>query len=100
MNYAPMTENNNIGGSMKEPLLEAVEGVMGQIISPGDKIVTFTQVYGRGTRIYSGIYRGVIRSQHWIYYVVEREDGKRSKLNYNGMVLPHTTLADLDDKVI
>ena len=98
------SEQLTIGGSMKDPLQEKVEGKLDQIIAPGDKVFTFTQVYGRGTRIASGIFRGIIRTSErghiWVYYVVERPDGKRSKLNYNGMVLPHTTLTDLDDSVI
>jgi hypothetical protein len=103
MGYIAQTEKT-IGGSMKEPLLEEVEGKLDQIIKPGDQVFTFTQVYGRGTRISSGIYRGIIREErrgyHWEHYVVERKDGKRTKLHYNGMVLPSTSIADLDDMVV
>lgn len=104
MGYISNQDNLLSGGSMKEPLLEAVEGTLGDTINPGDKIFTFTQVYGRGTRIASGIFRGVMRivdnRSAWEYYVVERANGKRTKLNYNGMVPVGTTLEQLDDCVI
>lgn len=85
---------------MKEPLLESTEGRLGHTISPGDKVFTFTQA-GRSTRVCSGVYRGIIREQtrygnQWDCFVVERADGKRSKLHYNGLVPAGTTLEDLD----
>ena len=86
---------------MKEPLLEPTEGRLGHTIMPGDKVFTFTQA-SRATRICSGIYRGIIRDRsprgvEWEYFVVERKDGKRTRLQYNGLVLAGTTLEDLDD---
>lgn len=85
---------------MKEPLLESTEGRLGHIISPGDKVFTFTQA-SRATRVCSGIYRGIIREKtrygtEWEFFVIERPDGKRTKLQYNGLVLAGTTLEDLD----
>ena len=104
MGYISNQDDLPFGGSMKEPLLEAVEGKLGDAINPGDKVFTFTSTYGGGTRICSGIFRGVIRaeSRHnsWEHYVVERADGKRTKLHYNGMVPVGTTLEQLDDRVI
>lgn len=93
-----------IGGSSKEPLLEAVVGKLQHTINPGDKVFTFTSTYGKSTRICSGIYQGVIRKQEGRYtqekYVVERADGKRTLLNYNGMVPAGTTLEELDDQYV
>jgi len=83
-------------GSQKEPLPEQVNSRFGKVINPGDEVVTFTQA-GRSTHVDKGVYRGVMRvhnysradSDHewsrdrsWTYYVVERADGKRTKLHY------------------
>ena len=88
-------------GTMKEPILESVEGRFSDVISPGDRVITFTQRH-RATKIDVGIFRGVIKEMQsmpyprdWTYYVVERSDGRRTKLMYNGMVLPSTTLENL-----
>lgn len=90
---------------MKEPLEEPIIGATGTMINPGDRVFTFTQVYGRGTRVWSGVFRGVIRVEQrrddiWEYFVVERGDGARSKLHYSNMVPAGTRLEDLDDRVI
>ena len=86
-----------------------VVGTLGHTIHPGDKIFTFTQVYGRGTRCSRGIFRGV-REVTCDYgyrkgsvdttFVVEREEGKRTFLNYAGMVPANTQLDELHDKVL
>lgn len=83
-------------GSQKEPLPEAVNSRFGKVINPGDEVVTFTQS-GRSTRVDKGIFKGVMRTRdlhradddhEWslwhshTYYVVEREDGKRTKLHF------------------
>ena len=83
-------------GSQKEPLPEAVNSRFGKVIQPGDEVVTFTQA-GRSTRVDKGIFKGVMRTRtlirdndgdewkqnhSWTYYVVERADGKRTKLHY------------------
>jgi hypothetical protein len=89
-------------GSMKDPLPEVVEGRFGHMIQPGDAVITFTQA-NRATRIDEGIFRGVINettttswgTRKWTYYVVERPDGRRSKLQYNGMVPRSTKLEEL-----
>lgn len=98
-------QNLPAGGSLKEPLLESIEGTLGHTINPGDAVFSFTQVYGRGTRIWSGIYRGFIRTvsgggANWEHPVIERPCGKRTKLHYNGLVPAGTTLSELDDHVI
>lgn len=89
---------------MREPLLESTKGILGHIINPGDRVFTFTQD-GRGTKVCSGIYRGIIRAKNryatlWEFYVVERVDGKNTKLHYNGMVSDSTTLDELDEVTI
>jgi hypothetical protein len=93
-----------LGGSTTEPLLESVEGKFGHLINPGDPVITFTSTYRKNTLIASGIYRGVIRAQSRHYkterYVVERPDGKKTLLQYNGMVPPTVTLQDLDGRTI
>jgi len=90
---------------------EPAEGFFsGQFIKPGDQVVTFTQA-GRGTRISRGTFVGPMKvvkparypggtDREWTYYLVDRADGKRSKLNYNGFVLEGTTLGDLDGCVL
>lgn len=83
-------------GSQKEPLAESVNSRFGKVINVGDEVVTFTQA-GRSTRVDKGIFKGVMRTRDlsradddhpwsvdWSheYYVVERADGKRTKLHY------------------
>jgi hypothetical protein len=103
MGYIQGQDELAFGGSMKEPLLEEVEGKLGDMIKPGDKVFTFTSG-SSSTRICSGIFRGVIRAGHgrnsWEHYVVERADGKRTKLHYAGMVPAGTTLEQLDDRYV
>lgn len=94
--------------SMHPTSLEPVEGFFrGQFVKPGDQVVTFTQA-GRGTRISRGTFVGAMvvtsnrygSERSWTYYLVDRADGKRSKLTYNGFVLDGTTLGDLDGCVL
>jgi hypothetical protein len=90
--------------SMQPTSLEPVEGFFrGQFIKPGDKVVTFTQA-GRGTRVMRGTFVGSMRvegARHsWTYFLVDRADGTRTKLTYNGMVPDGTTLGDLDGCVL
>lgn len=83
-------------GSQKEPLQEAVNSRFGKVINVGDRVVTFTQA-GRSTHVNEGIFKGVMRvrdfsradddhpwhlDREWTYYIVEREDGKRTKLHF------------------
>lgn len=83
-------------GSQKEPMLETVNSRFGKVIYVGDPVVTFTQA-GRSTHVNEGIFKGVMKVETWyrpdpeteythqrtqIYYVVERPDGKRTKLHY------------------
>lgn len=93
-----------MASTMQPTSLEPVLGFFpDQFIKPGDAVVTFTQA-GRGTRILRGTFVGsmtVDRGRHtWTYYLVDRADGSRSKLTYNGMVLDGTTLGDLDGCVL
>lgn len=89
-------------GSMKDPLPEVVEGRFGHTIKPGDHIITFTRA-NRATRIEQGFFCGVIHekiesihgTRNWTYYVVERLGGKRTKLNFNGMVPGDMKLSEL-----
>jgi len=83
-------------GSQKEPLAESVSSRFGREINVGDPVVTFTQS-GRSTRVGEGIFKGVMRVRDydrgsesklwichhtWTYYIVERADGRRTKLHY------------------
>jgi hypothetical protein len=86
-------------GTQREPLLEDMEGRFGHHIKVGDRVVTFTQAC-RATRVDDGIYCGVVREKNaygteWVYYIVERKDGKRSRLSYNGIVPETITIKDL-----
>ena len=84
-------------GSQKEPLLESVNSRFGKVINVGDPVVTFTQA-GRSTHVDEGVFKGVMRTfdyerfgddEEWkqyrsmTYYIVERPDGKRTKLHYD-----------------
>jgi hypothetical protein len=92
----------------REILKKEVVGTLGHTIKPGDKVYTFTQVYGRGTRVCRGVFLGVGETPHrynrgvvTTTYVVEREEGRTpSILHYPGMVPVGTTLDELHDKVI
>lgn len=86
-----------------------VVGTRGHTIKPGDKVFTFTQVYGRGTRICRGTFLGVEEKtvRRWgserveRTYLVAREEGRSpSRLHYAGMVPVGTTLDELHDVVI
>lgn len=86
-----------------------VTGKLGHTIAPGDVIFTFTSTYGGGTRVSRGIFLGVrekVCDRGWnkghvdITYAVMREDGKRTFLNYAGMVPANTKIDELHDKVI
>lgn len=76
-------------GSQKAPIAEAMTGRFGHRIEPGDPVITFTQA-GRATRVEAGTYLGTMtavgRWNTWTYFIVERQDGKRTKLTYNGIV--------------
>jgi hypothetical protein len=84
-------------GSQKEPLVESVNSRFGKIINVGDPVVTFAQC-GRSTSVGEGIFKGVMRVETWYrkdpetpyslsrestFYVVERPDGRRTKLHYD-----------------
>lgn len=83
-------------GSQKEPIEEAVNSRFGKTIQVGDQVVTFAQC-GRKTAVGEGIFKGVMRVETWYrpdpeteyvlqrtqkYYIVERPEGKRTKLHY------------------
>jgi hypothetical protein len=84
-----------------------VIGNLGHTIQPGDQVFTFTQVYGRGTRVCRGTYVGTKKVPHRYNpgefretYVVQREDESYTVLHYAGMVPTGTSLDDLHDRVI
>lgn len=85
-------------------LVEPIHGFNKAVINPGDKVYTFTQVYGTGTQVRSGTFLGVVRSEpnRWGYtytrYVIERSAGvKRTYMCYAHNIAPiTTTLADID----
>ena len=83
-------------GSQKEPLAESVKSRFGKVINVGDPVVTFTQS-GRSSHVNEGTFKGVMRTRDlsradddhpwsvnrsFTYYIVERPDGKRTKLHY------------------
>ena len=84
-------------GSQKEPLAESVNSRFKKVINVGDPVVTFTQS-GRSTAVGEGVFKGVMRVETWhsrdgvlpfelrhkqTFYIVERPDGKRTKLHYD-----------------
>ncbi len=96
MNYWRHQWKSEQEGSQKEPLAESVKSRFGKVINVGAHVVTFTQS-GRATRVNEGTFKGVMRERKfrrdsddhpwtevrcYTYYIVERPDGKRTKLHY------------------
>ena len=85
---------------------ESLVAFLGAVIKPGDEVFTFTQVYGRGTLISSGLYLGKVKNtdrygRYSEKYAVQRPDGKRTYINYNTNIAPkNITLQDLDGYVV
>lgn len=87
---------------------EPVKAFRGDIIKPGDEVFTFTQVYGRGTLVSSGIYRGVVKGsttgrikREYEKYAIDRPDGKRTYINYSSNIARKSlTLEELDGYVV
>jgi hypothetical protein len=87
----------------KVSVIEApIKAVLGHIIKPGDEIVTFAQINGRGTHICFGIYRGIVQLPNGgVKYAVERTNGKISYLRFNSNIARKTiTLAELEGMTI
>lgn len=83
-----------------------VKALLGDIINPGDEVITLTQVYGIGTNVCFGIYRGVVEPPDGktgsIRYAVDRpHNGKRSYLRFATNIVRKTiTLAELEGLTI
>jgi len=83
-----------------------VKALLGDIINPGDEVVTLTQVYGRGTNICLGIYRGIVEPTNGktgdVRYAVDRpHSSKRSYLRFATNIARKTiTLAELEGLTI
>lgn len=96
--------------SLQPNNLEPVDGVANTgTINVGDTVYTFTKTYGGGSRVLRGTYVGALyveekrphdRIHTWTYYLVDREDGSRSKLTYLRMVPAGTPLDALNDQVL
>lgn len=79
-----------------------IKALLGHIINPGNEVITLTQIYGRGTHICLGIYRGVVQQPNGdVKYAVERSNGKRSYIRFaTNIAKKAITLAELEGLTI
>jgi hypothetical protein len=89
--------------------LSSVDGVANTgTINVGDTVYTFTKANGSGSRVLRGTYVGALcveeQGYHgthwWTYYLVDRDDGTRSKLSYPRMAPVGTTLDALNEQTL
>lgn len=88
-------------------IIEApVKALLGDIINPGDEVITLTQVHGIGTNVCFGIYRGIVEPRDGktgnVRYAVDRpHNGKRSYIKYKANIVRKTvSLAELEGLII
>lgn len=94
-----------MGGTPSEPLQESIKtklrgAIDDQLISPGCEVITFihgTSSAGLRLGIYRGLTRKIDSSGKFTteYYIIERDDGKLSRLFYANFVKSDTPLKSL-----